>query len=155
MSRAAASFAPELAVWGKTAEEHSSTFRQMLLKIKDLDQRLQETTAELNNEIETRRNWMKRANDVESRTVGVTACLRSMLTSYRNNNNLYCCCLMETKHSATMSSFAWVRLALNQSSTHFQQRFSTLQSPSTRTTSLLTSMSLSSSLSISNAWLRT
>jgi hypothetical protein len=71
MSREIGSFAPNVAAWSKDFEDASSKFQRMAALVKDLDQRLQDVTAELNNEVETRKNWMKRANAAETRQVSL------------------------------------------------------------------------------------
>ena len=72
MSRDVSSFAPEVSAWTRNFDDFSSIFQLMARKLKELDQQLQETTAELNNERESRKNWMKRANEVESRQVSTS-----------------------------------------------------------------------------------
>ena len=76
MSREVSSFIPEVTAWTRSFDEFGSTFQQMSRRIRELDQRLQEATAELNNETETRKNWMKRANDHESRQVNDATCTK-------------------------------------------------------------------------------
>ncbi len=73
MSRDVSSFVPEVTAWTRNFDDFSSNFQLMARKLKELDQQLQDTTAELNNEKESRKNWMKRANDVETRQVGIDA----------------------------------------------------------------------------------
>ena len=71
MSRDVSSFAPEVSRWTRGFDDFSTNFQLMAQKIQALDQQLQDTTGELNNERESRKNWMKRANDVESRQVRI------------------------------------------------------------------------------------
>jgi hypothetical protein len=67
MSREIGSFAPQLSAWTRGFDAFSADFQVMTAKIRELDQQLQETSAELINETEARKNWMNRANAAESR----------------------------------------------------------------------------------------
>jgi hypothetical protein len=60
---------PELQAWGRIADERDREFRAIVSTIKELETKLTEITADRDSEKQTRKNWMKRATEVESRAV--------------------------------------------------------------------------------------
>jgi hypothetical protein len=60
---------PELQAWSRIADERDREFRAIISTIKELETKLTEITADRDSEKQTRKNWMKRATEVESRAV--------------------------------------------------------------------------------------
>ncbi|RMD44937.1 hypothetical protein DV735_g185, partial [Chaetothyriales sp. CBS 134920] len=86
MSRNHFTAAPELTKWSKDLEAFTSSYRAMLQRVQALDGQIQDLTADLQNETNSRRLWQNRAEEVEyrvSKNQYVLALVDGNQTSFR------------------------------------------------------------------------
>lgn len=69
MSRDIMSAVPEANTWDKNLSDFTAGYRSLLQRVKDLDEKNQELQADLQDQTQSRRTWMRRAQEHESRIV--------------------------------------------------------------------------------------